>query len=154
MTRINTVIPKALSDAHLLVEIREIPRVPTLALKRLRKGHPISAQDQKYKLGAGHVTFFYDKIAHLHRRLEELCIEADNRGFNNQRKPDDGRWAECQTYSECWNDWEPDSNAINENLGRLVDKIETSTVHPRYYRKTLDKLEFITEILTNRIITR
>ena len=147
MTRINTVIPRVLSDAHLLIEIQEIPRVPNLVLKHLRNGRPI-ASTGRYKLGGGHVVFFYDKIAHLHRRLEELCIEADKRGFDDKRRPDDGRWAECQTYPQCWNDWHPDQAAMEENLGRLIDKIENSTVKPKYYRKTIEKTQFINETLT------
>jgi len=148
MTRINTVPVSSLSDSHLLVEIQEIPRVPNLALKRLRNKRPIESTGN-YKLGSGHVLFFYDKIAYLYRRLEELCIEADKRGFDDKRRPDDGRWSECQTYSNCWNDWYPDQNALFENLERLVNKIEMSTVQPKYYRKTMDKVDFISKVLTN-----
>ena len=147
MTRINTVPPRALSDAHVLVEIHEIPRVPTLALKRLRNNRPIDQGDRSYTLGPGHVTFFYDKIAYLRRRLDELCDEAERRGFSDKRRIDDGRWAECQSFQECWNDWNPDKDAIEHNLQRLNEKIESSTVKPRWYRKTYEKSEFLSTIL-------
>jgi deoxyribonuclease (pyrimidine dimer) len=146
MTRINTVPPSILSDAHLLIEIQEIPRIPVLALNRLKSRKSITSTGN-YKLGSGHVIFFYDKIAFLKRRLDELCNEAHTRGFDDKTRIDDGRWAGCKSYIQCWNDWNPDTDAINENLTRLVQKIERSTVEPKYYREKIERTKFINEIL-------
>lgn len=148
MTRINTVVPKILSDSHLLAEIREIVRVPTLALKKLDANISVDAGDRPYKLGAGHVTFYYDKIAHIYRRHRELCTEAIARGFKDQRKSDDGRWERCRSYPECWNDWYPDDAAIQENLNRLIERINGSKTQPRYYKTTMSKSEYISKYLS------
>ena len=62
MTRINSHInPKNLSDEHLLAEHREIKRVPKMLYKSIKKGS-VPKIPNKFCLGTGHVTFFYDKI--------------------------------------------------------------------------------------------
>lgn len=148
MTRINTVPPRVLTDAHLLTEIRELPRVPNLVLKRLRNGSPIKPSSTQYTMGGGHVVFFYDKIKYLFERLQELHEEADKRGFDQHRWDDsDTRWEECKSYPECWNDWEPDDNALITNWGRLNEKIISSNVKPRWYRRTYEKEFYLEEIL-------
>lgn len=72
----------------LFAEIRELPRVMTLARKSthdfrnryqwtLKKRPP-----QQYVLGTGHVNFFVDKIVYLNNRYKALCVEWRNRGYN------------------------------------------------------------------------
>jgi len=152
MTRINTISPQYLSDQHLLVEIHEIPRVPTLALKRLRKGTSIDASDRKYTLGSGHVIFFYDKILYLWQRINALNAEAIARGFDNKLREDDGRWSEIRDkYPQAWNNWNETRDAKIENLSRLNAKIISSTVDPRYCRQTRTKEDFCQTILNQAI---
>jgi hypothetical protein len=95
MTRINVgVKPAELSREHLLAEHREIKRIPNC----VRKGrYSMKGQPDQFKLGDGHVKFFYDKLGYLKRRYEALyamCIE---------RKYD------VQYYGDAW-------NGIDENL--------------------------------------
>lgn len=82
MTRINANIrPEHLIDQHLVAEYREIIRIPNAVAKIKKHG------DRKYpkvfKLGGGHVLYFYDKIKYLHRRFLDLKQEMRNRVIAN-----------------------------------------------------------------------
>ena len=70
MTRINSGIPSAeLLDMHLLAEHREIKRIPNC----IKKGrYCLTGIPSKFKMGTGHVKFFYDKLKYLHERYIEL----------------------------------------------------------------------------------
>jgi len=90
MTRINVGIPPAeLVDSHLMAEHREIKRIPNC----INKGrYNLENQPRLFKLGTGHVKFFYDKLFYLKRRYNELYTECIKRGFN------------VQDYSGAWED--------------------------------------------------
>ncbi len=60
MTRINLVPPEELCDQHLLAEHRELTRIPNAVAKG--KYH-LKGQPAEYKLGEGHVRFFFNKLA-------------------------------------------------------------------------------------------
>ena len=66
MTRINSgVDPKELSDKHLIAEHREIKRIPN----KVKSGkYDITDQPKFFKMGTGHVKFFYDKLKYLYDR--------------------------------------------------------------------------------------
>ena len=78
MTRINVVPVQELCDKHLLAEYRELPRIFTCAREPL----PGERFPTEYTLGAGHMKFFYDKLAYLKDRFYELVSECRKRGFN------------------------------------------------------------------------
>lgn len=80
MTRINVGIkPSELIRQHLLAEHREIKRIPNV----IKSGrYNMIGQPSKFKLGTGHVKFFYDKIGYLKRRYIELYEECVKRGYN------------------------------------------------------------------------
>lgn len=84
MTRINLVDPQYLTDEHLMAEYRELPRIFTAVLKAQEAGKKPSDYSipEKYKLGKGHVTFFYDKCDWLLCRYNSLVNELLHRGFN------------------------------------------------------------------------
>ena len=91
MTRINLVDPSELCDQHLLAEHRELTRIPN-AVARGR--FSLVGQPADYKLGEGHVRFFFDKLAFLQRRYVALHEECLARGFRvqniwPQEQPDD-----------------------------------------------------------------
>jgi hypothetical protein len=79
MTRINVGIPPSnLSTKHLIAEHREIKRIPNV----VRSGRfSMDGQPKEFKLGTGHVKFFYDKLGYLKRRYISLYEECINRGF-------------------------------------------------------------------------
>lgn len=80
MTRINVgVLPKELSDKHLLAEHREIKRIPNMVASGKAK---IEGIPEKFTLGKGHVKFFYNKLAYLYHRYNRLYLECRKRGFD------------------------------------------------------------------------
>jgi hypothetical protein len=88
VTRINISIPpEELADSHLLAEIRELPRVRALMIKRVAKhGHticPLGAVPAKPTLGKGHVTFFVPYGKWCKERYLKLQAEAAYRGFKS-----------------------------------------------------------------------
>jgi hypothetical protein len=84
MTRINCGIPPAeLTDKHLIAEHREIKRIPNTVSKYFSEGRlNMKGQPEQFKLGAGHVKFFYDKLGYLLLRYEKIYAECKLRGFN------------------------------------------------------------------------
>lgn len=71
MTRINTLAPVLLPTPWLMAEYRELPRIINAAVKGVSlEGMPLA-----YRMGPGHVKFFYNKLhwlafRHYHIRLE------------------------------------------------------------------------------------
>ena len=89
MTRINYGIPvETLSNQHLIAEHREIKRIPNC----ISKGrYSMKNQPNHFKLGEGHVKFFYDKLEYLLNRYCKLYDECIERGFK------------VQCYIDAWN---------------------------------------------------
>lgn len=80
MTRINCGIPPAeLSNKHLIAEHREIKRIPN----KISSGKfSLVGVPEKFKLGKGHVKFFYNKLLFLKKRYNSIYQECKKRGFN------------------------------------------------------------------------
>ena len=144
MTRINTCIPKALTDQHLLGEYNEIRRPVNLAVRRYEKYGKDAFKDlpKQYQLGGGHVLFFYDKLEYLHKRFDAICDEmrargfSVNTGFDRDRIPD-----------ELYNDLDQPQYAIDILKDRLKQKIESTKPFWRYYRKPIQNKEYFESIL-------
>ena len=88
MTRINVGInPKELTTKHLIAEHREIKRIPNAVVsgKAVIKDIPDS-----FRLGAGHIKFFYNKLGYLLERYKLIYAECLRRKFN------------VQDYSSAW----------------------------------------------------
>ena len=101
MTRINSGIPtKELIDMHLLAEHREIKRIPN-CIKSGR--YNLEGMPNEFKMGTGHVKFFYDKLQYLHNRYLDIYAECVSRGFNVTNYND------CFTDlpKELYNDYKP-----------------------------------------------
>ena len=100
MTRINVgILPKELSNKHLIAEHREIKRIPNC----ISKGkYNMDGQPDRFKLGTGHVKFFYDKLSYLKDRYISLYNECIRRGFN------------VQNYTGAWD------NVPNELMGDYI----------------------------------
>ncbi len=83
MTRINSAIkPSELSTKHLIAELREIKRIPNHILTN-KDNLNLKEIPNEFKLGTGHVKFFYNKLNYLYKRYKELHNEGKNiRGFN------------------------------------------------------------------------
>ena len=118
MTRINAGIdPKTLTQRHLMAEHREMKRIPNCVAKGRANLNNIP---DSFRLGTGHVSFFYDKLGYLKKRYISVRDECWSRGYN------------VQDYSDAWdnipdelmNDWFPTDKdreivqqRINERLG-------------------------------------
>lgn len=75
MTRINAGIsPSRLCDKHLRSELRELPRALTLIRGRISKGKSLKPT-HNFRLGTGHVSFFFDKVPYLFDRYLRLQSE-------------------------------------------------------------------------------
>lgn len=86
MTRINSAIPPtSLCDQHLLAEYRELPRVSALAWKWYERKNKSEIPDD-FRLGTGHVSFFYDKGGFLKERFDSIVETLEGRGFDLQFK--------------------------------------------------------------------
>lgn len=127
MTRINVGIPpKELSGRHLIAEHREIKRVPNLVKRYVNEVDGISNLDlnifvkipNKFTLGKGHVTFFYNKLGYLLNRYREIYQECLNRGYK------------VQNYESAWafvplilmNNYDPTQEDINLIKQRILEK--------------------------------
>ena len=89
MTKINAGIPPIeLVNAHLLAEHREIKRIPNCVAKGK---YNMDGIPERFKLGTGHVKFFYNKLLYLKKRYVRIYEECIKRGFN------------VQNYIEAWN---------------------------------------------------
>lgn len=128
MTRINVVDPSELVDQHLLAEHRELTRIPNDIVKR--NGNVPLSKEPKYLLGAGHVTFFRDKLLFLKDRYDKLYNECIYRGFKVTYS-----WPDSVImYKHLWNDYEPTLCDISLNRERLKERMP---VKPRYLGKPL-----------------
>lgn len=122
MTRVNTVPAEWLTDQHLLAELREIPRI-------LAQCRPLAPHETvpSYRLGRGHVLFFYPLTGYVVRRLEALGVEARSRGFRVApqavgRSPVPGLDG----------DWTPGPGAVRLNLERLQERFGARVGWYRY----------------------
>lgn len=80
MTRINVVPVTELTNKHLIAEYRELPRIYKAALKFYLRGDK-SIIPSTYRLGEGHVKFFYNKLGFINKRHKELINEMTSRGI-------------------------------------------------------------------------
>ena len=129
MTRVNVVPAKILLDQHLRAELREIPRIITQSRKT--NCSPV------FLLGTGHVTFFYNKLNFIFKRILELDLECKLRGFKGLS--DNYINVLRQTAinkSELNNDYLPTNKAIELSKQRIIERIN---LKPYWYKmKSID----------------
>jgi deoxyribonuclease (pyrimidine dimer) len=118
MTRINVGYPVSnLTNKHLIAEHREIKRIPNVVSKGRYR---LDTAPKEFKLGIGHVSFFYTRLGYLKKRYIELYNECKRRGFN------------VQNYEDCWDgippelmgDYTPTEQAIQLITERIKDRLE------------------------------
>ena len=134
MTRINIILPSELFDQHLIAEYREIFMIAGSLRRTLasKVGYKESKVPKSYTLNKGHVYFFYNKGAYLHKRYQELINEMIRRGF----KPDNKRIFPIKIFIDngLYNDWEPSIEDYKIIRKRIKEKIK---MKPEWYKKTL-----------------
>ena len=119
MTRINIGIPPAeLVNQHLIAEHREIKRIPNCIAKGK---YNMDGIPEQFKLGKGHVKFFYNKLLYLKHRYIRLYYACKKRGFN------------VKNYISAWdnvpqelmNDYQPtktDKAIIKQRINEKLNK--------------------------------
>lgn len=121
MTRINVINPSELSREHLVAEYREIMRLPgNLKAWLNRKTKPPSFDEipSEYKLGSGHVKFFFIRFKFLQKRFESLVNEMIARGYN-PKFTDSSIFLVDNPY---YNDYTPTEAAIEINRARIKER--------------------------------
>lgn len=130
MTRINVLPPEELYDQHLLIELRELPRMFTYIEKHTLKSN-IYSGPLSYTMGAGHMKFFSDKAEYLFKRMFALCEESLKRGFKFNF--DNETWLERYNSLPLWvkQDYSPTIEAMTINRDRIAEKV---LLRPNFYR--------------------
>ena len=121
MTRINVVHPSELSRQHLIAEYREITRLPgNLNAWINRKTKPPSFNEipMEYKLGEGHIKFFFTKFQYLEKRFEAIVDEMVYRGY----KPNFTDSSIFRVDKRYYNDYTPTEEAIEINRQRIKER--------------------------------
>lgn len=118
MTRINAGIkPKELNGQMLIAEHREIKRIPNCIAKGK---YSLAGQPKAFRLGTGHVKFFYDKCGYLLNRYKELHKECLRRGYNVQNY--EGAWTGIP--KELMQDYTPTPGDREIVLERINSKLQ------------------------------
>ena len=120
MTRINVgILPKELSNKHLIAEHREIKRIPNCIAKGK---YNMEGIPDKFKLGIGHVKFFYNKLLYHKNRYISLYNECIKRGFN------------VQNYIDAWDNIPQE--LMNDYKATYKDRL---IIQERIYARTVNK---------------
>ena len=133
MTRINLVSPESLTDQHLMAEYRELPRVFGAVRKRLSENKPFDDIPSTFRLGSGHVKFFYDKIQFLYLRQVDIINECLKRNIKISITDVDV----TDIPVNLLNDYSPSSADINLSRSRLDEKISMKPNWYKFYGKPL-----------------
>ena len=128
MTRINVIPPEKLTDQHLIAEYRELPRVFALA-RHLAPREVVPT----YRLGSGHVKFFYPLTGWLARRQASLIVECQRRGFAVQHT------TPPVPLEGLDGDWIPTSEARTANIERLRAKLRAKPGFYRFHGEPVDQ---------------
>lgn len=145
MTRINSAIPvEHLTDEHLLAEHREIKRIPACFGKTnfntLYKRIP-----DKFCLGPGHVTFFFNKLRFTYDRYLAIHAECLKRGFDVTDYRDSWFRVENRMYFDHnWRGYTPTAEEKELLIERISLRIiESSKPYFHYHGEPISKLEAI-----------
>ena len=145
MTRINSAIPvEHLTDEHLLAEHREIKRLPSL-FDKTNQDTLVRRIPNKFCLGPGHVTFFFDKLKFTYDRYLAIYAECKCRGFDitNYSK----NWFDVKNrfyFDFYWRDYTPTEQEKTLLVERITERINSSNKeYFHYYGKQITKQEAI-----------
>lgn len=129
MTRINCVPPSTLCQQHLVAEYRELPRIFGAVRKAVERGErPTDARNPpEYRLGKGHVRFFYPRLGYLIERQRRICDEMKQRGITvNFEAPLRSDFNDIP--DEWFGDWRPDTRAIDINTARINERMPAKPI--------------------------
>lgn len=120
MTRINVIPVEQLSSPHLASEHYEIVRVYRLVRDAVDRGEKPDdwRNPDTYRMGAGHVRFFYPRLGFIRKREIDLLLEIMFRGIPPVRELDLGEGIPPEWFGE----YEPDEAARITNRARLIER--------------------------------
>lgn len=129
MTRINCVPPETLCQQHLVAEYRELPRIFGAVRKAVARGE--APKDERnpttYRLGKGHVRFFYPRLGYLVKRQAAIVAEMKQRGITvNFEAPKREDFDDIR--DEWFGDWTPDDTAISINVARITERMPAKPI--------------------------
>lgn len=119
MTRINVIPVNQLCRQHLLAEHREIKRIPNALLR----GVKYTDIPDSYRLGTGHVKFFYNKIPWLYQRYKEIYAECKARGYNVEWYGESFEKVLERIPKYFWVTWTPTERDITINQERITQRL-------------------------------
>lgn len=122
MTRINVIPVTELTDKHLLAEYRELPRVFRAARKWHDGGGSTDDLPSTYRMGKGHVKFFYDKLQFCYLRQCDLYSECKSRGFAVTLRPN-REYLMGNAPSTMQRDYTPTRRALLINRERILARL-------------------------------
>ena len=134
MTRINVIPVEQLSNGFLSCEHYEIIRVYHCVEAAILRGETPDdwRNPPTYRMGAGHVRFFYPRLGYIRRREVEIQVEMLFRGIPLIREQYD-----TSAIPSLWfQDWEPDEEARIANRKRLAERdlaLEKKVMRGGYY---------------------
>ena len=137
MTRINVLEPSDLYNQHLLIELRELPRLFTYIEKYMMNNSQYTGPEH-YTLGKGHVKFFSNKALYLYKRMFALHHESLLRGFNFKFNQEEWNSRYNKIPDSLKQDYYPTLNAVEINRERIYQKV---IVRPNFYRYWHRKIE-------------
>ena len=147
MTRINLIPPRYLADQNLVAEHKEILQLcgSYRKSKHSKNGINFKKLPRRFTLNKGHVKFFYDKFAYLHKRFIYIQNEMRRRRIRTNISMDCNEFQGDGVYK----DWEPNENDIEIICGRIEDRIREN---PDWYRYGQQK--FIETPIFNQFLNR
>lgn len=138
MTRINSaIVPKNLTDQHLIAELRELPRIFTAVRKRIEEGKGFDDIPKEFTLGTGHMKFFYNKLNYLELRHEWLREEYKKRFKKDWQFVPVGLKTKFDVLHFAT------SNEYELLVDRISTRITESKQTPHYYGRKITKEEAI-----------
>ena len=114
MTRINAgIVPSRLVDAHAFIEYRELTRIPSAVLART----PVVAKlPPTFRLGEGHMRFFYNKIEYIYNKYITVHDDVVARGYTLNQDIVERNLANFdrirKTLPHLWNNYNDKADAV------------------------------------------
>jgi deoxyribonuclease (pyrimidine dimer) len=140
MTRISVGFVKQCADKHINKERIEVLRIPN-AIKKGTAKVDLKKIPKDFRLGSGHVTFFYNKVGFLKKHYEALTEECIKRGFN----PTDYSDAFNDIPSHLMNDYAPTEYDIQIVRERITERLKIMK-NLKYYREPITVEELIQKL--------
>lgn len=119
MTRVNCIPVSELTARHLVAEYRELPRLYALAAGAYARGETPLDHPTEYRLGAGHVRFFYSRIGFVIKRHRQLIAEMKRRGYSPSYDV-----VVAPELPQSWmRNWRPTAQAQAINRARIAERL-------------------------------